>query len=149
MIHFPKIRLNLVLPFHFRCSRYILIKILYVGYISLPLTPSLGTRPNCLRLPRCYYYTALIITLQMTKAVRLCYSKLLIFFILQSQKYFHVRSDFELCFMFFPVSEMPSCTPSHIFIFRCLDFWGVEVIVALFGPSNLFQCLKVFIQNVS
>jgi len=149
MVHFRKLRLNLVLPFPFRCSRYILIKILYVVPISFPLTPTLGTCPTSLRVPRYYHCTVLIITLQMTKALRLYYSKLLIFFILQSQKYFHLLSDFEFCFMFSAESDIPSSTPSHIFVFRCLAFWRVEVIVTLFGPSNLFQCLKVFIQKVS
>ena len=44
----------------------------------------------------------------MTKALPLYYPKLLIFFILQSQKYFHVLTDFKLCFMFFGEGDKPS-----------------------------------------
>jgi hypothetical protein len=105
MIHFPQIHLNLVLPFPLRCSRYILIKILCVGSISSPLTPSLGTCPTYLLLPRFYYYTVLSITLKMTNALHLYYSKLLIFFILQN--YLHVLTDFGLYFVCFPESDMP------------------------------------------
>jgi len=52
----------------------------------------------------------------MTKALPVHYPKLLIFFILQSQKYSHLLTDFELCLMFFPEGDKPSSIPNNIFV---------------------------------
>ena len=85
----------------------------------------------------------------MTKVLPVYYPKLLIFFFLQGQKYFHVLTDFELYFISFPESDMPSCITSNIFILFSDALWEVEVIVTLFEPSDLLHSLQLFKQNFS
>jgi hypothetical protein len=61
----------------------------------------------------------------MTKSLPFYYPKLLSFFILQSQKYFHVLTDFVLCFKFFPkVTSLPVFLVTFLFHFPLLSVVG-------------------------